>query len=260
MKLVVNNQIIQKLKGCFPHLTETRYGQDKNEEKLKAYFSECEDTLKKIVSIEHLKSNQNVHDYDFFESILDFCAIKLNNIDIDLYLKEIFEGNYKLLLVNTMIPNKKYNILEQETVSSLKQAIFAVKDTYDIDLDHVFTPSEIVLLQNQNLIRFLSLSDDYKKISNFDYSNLRNEHVNSKIIPLENNGIERYNYLQLINNYPSLFTFIRNNISFDVISDLLLEYETIFSRVVNEEINECEKKANESLKRIDDIKKLTLHF
>lgn len=260
MKLIVNNQIIQKLKDDFPHLSKARYASDNNEEVLRAYFNGCEDTLKKIVSMETLKNNKNLHDYEFFEKIFDFCMIKLNDEDIDLYLKELFEGNYKLCLVDTLVPTKKYDILEQETLCSLKKVMLAVKDTYEIDLNHVFTPKEILLLQNQNLIRFLSLGEDYKEISSLEYSKLKKDYNDSRIIPIENNGIEKHNYLQLINNYPHLFTFIRNNISFDMISDLLLEYETLFSETVNKEIDECNKKANESLKRVDDIKKLTLHF
>lgn len=260
MKLVVNNQTIQKLKDEFPHLSKRRYSKDNNGELLRAYFNDCEKALKGIVSIERTKNDENIDDYDFFKDILDFCIIKLNDEDLDLYLKDLFDSNYQINVVKTMIPNIKYDINKQETVPTLKKAIFAVKDTFEINLDHIYTLDEIVLLQNQNVIRFLALGDNYEKIDGKECFSLKHDYEKRNIVPIGNEAIDKYNYLKLINNYPYLFTYIRNNIDFSMINDLLYDYETLLSNVVNQEVDECNKKVDESLKRIDDIKKLTLHF
>lgn len=260
MKLVVNNQTIQKMKDDFPHLSRTKYKKENNDEPLRAYFNDCEKNLKSIMSIEKQKYDEDVQNYDFFNDILDYSLIILNDEDLDKYLKELFNTNYKLQVIKTLIPVKKYSIQEQETISNLKNIVVAVKDNIDLDLEHVYTVDDIMLLQNQNLIRFLAYGSDYQKISSIEYSKLNKQYMNSNIVPIKNGSIDKYNYLKLMSNYPYLFTFIRNNIDFTMVSELLYEYETLLSGVVNKEVDECNKKVDESLKRIDDIKKLTLHF
>ena len=159
-----------------------------------------------------------------------------------------------------MIPNTRYDLDEEKIVTTVKKAFFAIKDKYDVDLEHEYTSDEISLLHNQNKLRMLYLSDGYRNIDGFEYSELSKKYKKKNIMSLDFGSIKRYNYLELLNTCPYLFTFIRNNITFDMISDLLLEYETELTKVVNKELDNCNKQIENSQKRIDNIKKMTLKF
>lgn len=260
MKLIVNNQVIERLKDEFPHLSKKRYVNTKDEKPLKAYFASCEEELKYVMSIEKMKDDINLHDYEFFSKMFNFCNIILNDEDLKSYLNELFGCNYQLKIVNTLIPEKKYDIKMDKINCTLKQAMFAIRDGYELDDNHVFTSSDILMLQNQNFIRFLCLLDDYSIISSSDFSKLNKEYQKSNITPMRVYNIDKVNYKKLLNNYPHLFSFIRSNITFDMINEILYKYEELLSEIVNKEIDSCNLKVDESLKQIEDIKKLSLKF
>ena len=67
-------------------------------------------------------------------------------------------------------------------------------------------------LQKQRKIRFLSLTDDGKKIDSYTYSKLIKCYKNSGLIPLDIDEVDSSNLLQLIKNYPCFFSFLRENI------------------------------------------------
>lgn len=260
MKLVVNNKIIQKLNEEFPSLKKNRFKKDNDNGALRAYFNNYEENYRYIMSLENLKKNENIHDYDFFEKLFDVCNIILNKSDLDTYLKDLFNDDYKLIMVKTTIPSRKYDLNNQDTILGLKQILLAVKTSYDIDLDYIYTPKDIVLLQNQNVIRYIATGDNYQQINGADFLKLNKEYQKTNITPMEVYNIDRLNYLCLLNNYPHLFAHIRDNLTFEMISELLLEYEELLSGVVNSEINDCNKMISKSLNRIDDINRMHLKY
>ena len=254
MKLVVNNHVIKRLNEELPTLSKVEFKKNNNDQPLKMYFNDYEVDYKYIVSLETLKNDESVHDYEFFNRLLNICNILLNNKDYDTNLKQLFNDNYELIRVNTTIPNRKYDIKNQETILGLKRVLLAVKSGYKVDTNCIYTPSDIILMQNQNVVRYLSDSDIYTEICENDFLKLNKKYKNSNLVPMESKVINSINYLNLLNNYPHLFSFIRNSISFEMISEFLLEYEELFSSVINKEIDDCNKMICKSLKRIDDIK------
>lgn len=255
MRLAVNNQVIQRLKEEFPTLSKPTFEKSNCDQPLKMYFNNYENDYKYIVSLENLKNDESIHDYEFFNKLLNICNIILNNEDYDIYLKQLFNDNYELINVNTTIPNRKYDLKTQETILGLKIILLAVKSGYKLDTNNIYTPNDIILMQNQNVIRYLNDCDIYAEICGNDFLKLNREYKSSKLVPMRIKVINSVNYLNLLNNYPHLFSFIRNNISFEMISEFLLEYEELFSSVINKEIDDCNKMICKSLKRIDDIKK-----
>jgi len=255
MKLVLNNQVIKRLNEEFPSLSKNQFERRDSDEPLRAYFNDYEKDYRYIISLESLKNDENIHDYDFFENIFNVCNILLNKDDYDQYLKELFNDEYELIAVNSTILSIKYDLKTLETIFGLKKILLAVKKGYDFDENHTYTPNDIMLLQNQNIVRYIGNVCNYKNISGEEYQKLKWKYRGRKLIPMGIYEINKLNYFNLLNQYPHLFSYIRNNISFEMISEFILEYEELFSSVINKEIDDCNKMICKSLKRIDDIKK-----
>ena len=92
MKLIVNNQVLERLKDEFPHLSKKKYVNTKDEKPLKAYFASCEEELKYVMSIEKMKDDSNLHDYDLsvIEDVLGRygydLSVRAEALSIDIFV------------------------------------------------------------------------------------------------------------------------------------------------------------------------------
>lgn len=257
MNVTVEKRIKERIVEDFPLATKNDVCNINQNTKLKQYFENQRQIIKEIMELEALKNNPEVSDYDFFEQLLKYCEISLSLEDKEEYLKEALDGNYKLQLLKTTIPNIRYDVHNDCVINSLLKCILALRDDLEVDLEHIYTQEELVNLQNINKGRLLSLNDEYQHIDAFTYSRLSKEYKTRNLLPLDFDCLNRYNYRAIFASFPYLGTYIRHKLDFSMISNVLLEYEQILSKVINNDIKSCEEVIENYNNRIKKIKSLT---
>ena len=257
MKLILHEKIKRDIMEMFPERGNLLVKDKFQYDRIKHFFECCSNEINRLINLENNKNNNSINDMDFFSELLEHVSIYIDNEDKDEYLKEIFEGNYQICVLKTIIPSINYDIKNNIVNYNLISGVFALKDTHSIDTNHIYSAEEIVSLSNQNVLRFLAVSEKYQEINSVQYVKLSNENKNKINLPLDIEMINRHNYRELISVYPYLFVLLRNKITFTMLSDLLLEYEELLTGKLNEEEDKCHKIIENCSERLENIKKLS---
>lgn len=262
MKCKVNNNVKAKIKDDFPKLTfnnslEEWYA-------LKKYFQKKNDIITQLIVMERSKkNNNNIETHLFFEELFQICGIEFNDKDKDELIKELLEGDYYTTVLKTFIPKSKYDLKhatsdsERWIVRSLIEGKFAIKSNFEIDKNKIYTPSELLTLQNQNKLVFLEAGNDHQiNIPVDEYLTYVENYkgIRELLLPIDFKRVDRCNFINLMRVYPEIFEFLRKKIDLTMIDEAVAEYEDELIRVFNEEINLCDEIVNKYTKRGENIK------
>ena len=256
MEYVIKQSKIEAIRDNFPKVI--RLNEEDNFNLIKYY----DERVKQIYAISKLirnKNDDNITELDYFNELLEYCILKIDELDKEKYLSKVLGEDYSTVILKTNIPKiniqmlENYNYVPGCLTTILANGVFAISNDFIYDENHTYTVEEIIELQKQRKIRFLSLTDDGKKIDSYTYSRLSKDYKNSRLIPLDIVEVDSSNLLQLIKNYPCFFSFLRENIDCNYILEV---YQKLIEELLDNEINRCNDIIEEYNKRIDNIKVL----